>query len=176
MDINTQWLPAPGFEGIYSVSSCGKVRRDKQSAGTTAGKILSPYSSRGYQLVYLRKGGEYHTRYIHRLVAEAFIGPINGCVNHKDGDKSNNSLPNLEIVSMRENLIHATRALGKRCGEKHWRTSLKESDIKKIRAAYRAGGSTMLEIANRFGISRTQVSRIVNFKSWARLPAANRSA
>ena len=63
----------------------------------------------GYHSIILSKGpGKQHRRYIHRLVAETFIGtiPQGSIVNHIDGDKLNNHLENLEIVDGKENGSH----------------------------------------------------------------------
>lgn len=65
-------------------------------------------------------------RYIHRLVLEAFVGPApkdKPWVNHKDGDKTNNRLDNLEWTSIAENVHHRYEVLGKKPprGERHWR-------------------------------------------------------
>ena len=82
-----------GYEGLYAVTSCGKVWSYKNE------RFLKPYKKRdGYLEVYLYKGGERKHYIIHRLVAMAYIpNPDNlPQVNHKDENKENNALPNLE--------------------------------------------------------------------------------
>ena len=88
----------------YAVSNFGRVRNQK------TGKILRPgLGGVGYLTVALYKDGKAITKNVHQLVCEAFIGKISPghTVNHIDGDKTNNKLSNLEIVTYRENLQHA---------------------------------------------------------------------
>ncbi len=88
----------------YSVDSSGKVYAHN------LGKYLSEYDNGlGYMAVKLRKDGKRKQHYVHRLVALAYLdNPENlSDVNHKDGDKSNNSVSNLEWVNRSENLKHA---------------------------------------------------------------------
>ena len=96
------WKDVDGFEGVYQISNLGRLKsfRDK-----TDGKILSNKNKKGdYFSVILRKGDKVKSTRIHRLVAEAFIpNPDNlHQVHHKDGNKQNNCVDNLEWVSERE--------------------------------------------------------------------------
>ena len=86
----------------YAISNKGAVKN------LTTGKVLKPQlSSSGYFNVTLSVNGRKYTPTIHSLVAEAFITKKNQTVNHKDGDKLNNSLENLEYVTYGGNLSHA---------------------------------------------------------------------
>lgn len=87
----------------YSISSNGRLLNKKGKE-----KVLQKKDD-GYLKADLYKNGERSTKRIHRLVAEAFIpNPENKPdVNHKDGNKSNNSVYNLEWVNKSENMIHA---------------------------------------------------------------------
>jgi hypothetical protein len=70
---------------------------------------MSPCDCRGYKFVRIYINGIRKTRYIHRLVAEAFFSNFNETgleVNHKDRDKNNNSIENLEMVTKRQNMMH----------------------------------------------------------------------
>lgn len=98
------WLSINGFE-TYQVSSWGRIRN-------ADGQILKPYKSeKGYLKVELHKNGKGHKRRVHRLVAESFIEnpEAKPQVNHKDGNKENNSVTNLEWVTDEENKEHAKR-------------------------------------------------------------------
>lgn len=107
------WRPAFGFEGHYSVSSEGRVRRDRAGKGARAGYVLKAtiMKANGYMRVGLVVAGRQVTRTIHSLVAEAFLGPYPAgeqwSVNHIDGNKLNNSASNLEYLTLAENAKHA---------------------------------------------------------------------
>jgi len=114
-----RWLPVDGFEGIYEVSSVGRVRsieRVDTAGNKRRAKILLPTSiPKGYLKVSLWRSNQRSERYVHRLVAGAFIGNPAGLlqVNHVDGDPANNAASNLEWVSNAGNQQHARRVLMK---------------------------------------------------------------
>ena len=102
------WKDISGFEGFYEISSYGRVRSVK------SGKILSTSKCggcRGYLSVCLSKNGKRYGKLVHRLVAEAFIPAIEGLseVNHKDEDKTNNRVDNLEFCDHKYNMNYGTR-------------------------------------------------------------------
>ena len=91
----TIWKTIDGYEGMYEVSSTGEVRNRK-------GEKLKPsITSTGYPHVSLCRQGERKSKNIHRLVAEAFIPNPNNypIVNHKDENRANNNIDNLEWCS-----------------------------------------------------------------------------
>lgn len=113
-EINMEvWKDIVGYEGIYEVSNYGRVKRletlvkNKHGYRVVKEKILNT-PSYIYQTVFL-SNGKVKQHYVHRLVATAFIpNPLNKeQVNHKDGNKLNNNLSNLEWVTKSENQIHA---------------------------------------------------------------------
>lgn len=87
----------------YLVSDTGKIRSKRSD------REKAPRISKGYMIVDVYKDGQRSTKRIHRLVAEAFVpNPHNKPdVNHKDGNKLNNSSSNLEWVTKKENCKHA---------------------------------------------------------------------
>lgn len=94
------WKDVLGYEGLYMVSSIGRVKTVK------TGLIMKHYvSGNDYKRTTLYKNRRYNPKYIHRLVVEAFIGAIHKglVVNHKDEDKSNNIIDNLEICTRQYN-------------------------------------------------------------------------
>jgi hypothetical protein len=102
------WKEIDGYHGRYQISSWGRVRNAE------TGKILKPYkNAKGYLKVGLKITGEKisHKHRVNRLVATAFVHNPDGLpqVNHKDGNKENNSYTNLEWVTNEENSRHAMR-------------------------------------------------------------------
>jgi len=126
----------------------------------------------GYLLVALYKDGKPYQRLIHRLVAQTFIpNPENKReVNHKNGDKANNSVENLEWATPSENMQHAHDNGLKPTSEKVkkvWREMgalLTFEQAEEIRSLYGSGKYTQKEIAAKYEIWPSQVSRIVNNK------------
>lgn len=114
---NEIWKNIKDYEGYYQVSNLGNVRTlDRVVKDTTKnrtqrikGRILKQTDNgRGYKLVFLSKDRKRKNYYVHRLVAEHFIENPKHLreVNHKDFNKSNNCIDNLEWVTSAENKIH----------------------------------------------------------------------
>ena len=111
-----QWKDIPEFEDFYLASSFGRIMSIAPGRAKTRGRMLSPRNDgrkNGYLTVCLYKGGERHYKKVHRLVASAFLRPPKDGeqINHKDGNKRNNHIENLEWVSAKENVQHS-HALG----------------------------------------------------------------
>ena len=108
-----EWRPIEGYEGLYEVSNIGRVRSvDRFYYRLHKGKVLSPTKDRyGYLTVTLNCNGKSKTIKIHRLVAQAFLpNPDNlPQVNHKDEDKTNNNVDNLEWCTAKYNVNFGTR-------------------------------------------------------------------
>ena len=109
------WRPVVGYEGLYEVSNTGRVRsldRYDRKNRLKKGKLLkNKDNGNGYLLCGLSKNGIVKNKYIHRLVAEAFIERPDGLyeVNHKDEDKTNNNVDNLEWCDATYNVNYGTR-------------------------------------------------------------------
>jgi hypothetical protein len=110
------WLDAVGFSGWYEVSNLGNVRsvsrvvkRKRGFAFWKGRRLRKRIHSGGYYNANMSVDGVSHYRFIHRMVAEAFIpNPENlPFVNHIDGNKKNNNVENLEWCTEQENNIHA---------------------------------------------------------------------
>ena len=107
--IEEQWLDISGYEGLYQISNFGRVK----SFYFKNPRILKPHKVKGYSNVELYKNKKKKQCYIHRLVMENFC-PIENMnvldVNHKDEDKSNNHISNLEWMTHKDNLNYGSRA------------------------------------------------------------------
>lgn len=122
-----EWRDVVGYEGSYQVSNMGRIkgltrktkgrsRNDNEFTRMLPSKIMKPKrgGNTDYWYIALCKDGGIKYRSIHRLVAIAFIeNPENKAeVNHKDGNKKNNLVDNLEWMTRSENLKHRYRILG----------------------------------------------------------------
>lgn len=119
------WHPLEGYHGKYEVTKCGRVRSLDRITVTHneytgrirvinfKGKELAVKPTDGYKQVCLYGKYEMFMISVHRLIAKQFIpNPTNRpCVNHIDGNKSNNNVTNLEWVTHSENQIHRCRVL-----------------------------------------------------------------
>ena len=113
------WRDVKGYEGLYLVSNYGKVKSvdryviaRKGVKKPCKGQLLAVFhNKKGYPTVYLSKEGVTKKRYIHRIVAEAFIPNEDNLpqINHKDEVKTNNNVENLEWCSARYNSLYGTR-------------------------------------------------------------------
>lgn len=106
--MNEIWKPVVGYEGLYEVSSLGRVkslsREVKNGTATriTKEKILSIFCRNGYSSVSMCKKGVKNRPNVHKLMQYAFeLGE--GYIDHIDRNKSNNNLSNLRVVTNREN-------------------------------------------------------------------------
>jgi hypothetical protein len=104
--IKEQWCEIKGYNGRYRLSNYGEVMSVYKYAKS---RLLKSALHRGYKSVTLFKNGKGKTQLIHRLVAEYFIkNPDNKiCVNHKDFNRLNNNVENLEWCTHKENSHHA---------------------------------------------------------------------
>lgn len=178
------WKDIVGYEGVYQVSSLGRVRsldrtkKDRWGNNVPlSGRILKQKLNRGgYYCVHLRTNKESHPT-VHRLVALTFIdNPENKeTVNHKDGCKTNNAVENLEWATISENTKHAIEnglytppniKEHTRYGTDAHSCKLTEDDIIQIRKL-RCEGLTYNAISKIYKIGITQVSRICKFQSWS---------
>lgn len=119
------WKDIPGFD-LYQVSNLGRVKsRDwgmpnplTGGMSKCKGQMLNPWLEKGYPRVGLSVNSKHYYRFVHRLVADAFIQKEWGknVINHKDGNPQNNAVDNLEWCTPKENVWHATNIL-KRVGK-----------------------------------------------------------
>lgn len=108
-DSEEVWKPIRGYESEYAISNFGRIKslsfRNNQTT-IQREKILNPTDNgNGYLIFSLKKNGKRKNVYIHRLVAEAFIPKVKGKehVNHKDYNRKNNSVFNLEWCNAKDN-------------------------------------------------------------------------
>lgn len=171
-----EWREALYWEGLYEVSNRGRVRNIQRWVKSKGpGKKFLPVVIRkpqlnryGYPVVCLNGKPKAVLKSIHRMVVETFIGPIpDGMqVNHKDGDKQNNHLGNLEICTGSQNQLHRHRVLGQNLGEDHPLSKLSEENVRRIRSMIKDGIDDQ-KIANAHLVSRTTIRNIRIGRIWS---------
>lgn len=170
-EIQESWADIPGYSGLYKISDQGRVKsvkrfrtalrnRKEYSAGVPERILKSAANSRGYYTVSLHRDGDGGTSYmVHHLVAAVFIGnrPSGSDVHHRDGNKANNSLRNLEYKDESDHIReHAME-----------KASLTPSQVREIRSR-RINGETAPQIARDFPeISVWTIRNIVSGKRYA---------
>lgn len=132
------------------------------------------YNKNGYCYISLKHNGVREAMPIHRLIAKLFIpNPSNKkTVNHKDGNKLNNTVNNLEWMTHSENIKHAfssgirtyskNEGFKNQVGSGNYQSKLTEENIIEIRNSKLKG----TELAKKFGVSRALISKIINYKVW----------
>lgn len=169
------WKDIENFKN-YQVSNLGNVRSlDRVEffgchTRIRKGTLFTPQVNRdGYLKVGIRQNGKYVLKSIHRLVAEAFLPNENNLpqVNHKNGNKQDNTVSNLEWISAKDNCIHAikTNLYQTARGESSNRSHLTESDIIKIREIYQSI-KNYCEVARIFKISEATARAIIKRETW----------
>lgn len=164
------WKDVVGYEGLYEVSNQGQVRSHHPSPRKKKGECLRQGNLRGYRIVILCKDKARHTALVHRIVAIAFLGaPPNvhrPTVNHKNLDKADNRVENLEWLSQADNCRHAAPLIPRQRGEERPNAKLKEDDVRSIRARHKSGNETIEAIARCYGISGAHCHLIIQRKKW----------
>ena len=152
MEINEIFKDVKGYEGYYEISNLGRVR----STSYKGKRILKPaITKNGYLNVVFCVNQKKEHKLIHRLVAETFIPNINNysTVNHKDEDKLNNCVENLEWLSVEDNNRYSNSKM------------LTKEQVLQIPSLIDQG-YTQLEIAKYFNVSRRAIQSILRGEHW----------
>lgn len=162
-----------GFEGKYAITEDGKVWNYSTSnflslrgSGKRSGK------KRGYKTVALwSRDKKYTYFYVHRLVAIHFIPNLKKLktVNHKDGNKENNTIENLEWCTHKDNVNHAFLNGFTTRGEKNTSTKLTRDQVREIREKYKNDGISQMQLAKIYKVTQTNIGAIVNKRTWGLL-------
>lgn len=172
------WRDIAGYEGMYQVSNLGRVRsldRTDKRGRKWSGKVLAPIKTKlGYLHIHLLSDGKPETAKIHRLVAESFIPNPDNLpeINHKDENKANNVVTNLEWCDRRYNTTYGKfthEYISNRVsGENNGRSKIKKKEAEEIRRLYVRGSRdfNITKLAEAYGLCPSQIGNIVRGESW----------
>lgn len=176
------WKSINSTKNLYEASNKGRVRsidrlvEYRTKSGTTSlrvskGRVLSPSKYRYLHVNLALGNGNFESRYVHRLVAEAWLpNPENKPeVNHKDGNKFNNKIDNLEWVTASENITHGYDENLHRHGMRNHYCKLTEDQVFAIIEIKKTTNLSYAKIGDMFNISGTQVRNIVIGRKWKRV-------
>lgn len=165
-----EWRPVPGYEGLYSVSSLGRIQsayRDKRFLSSKG------RDEHGYPVVSLTKQGKRHTYTLHRLVCRAFNGePASPDLEtaHLDGCRDNPCASNLAWATKVENQSHKKLHGTHLYGERNPHSKLTEARAAAIIAS--RGKVEAKDLAARYGVATATVQEIWRGKRWPHLQTA----
>lgn len=169
------WRDIKEFEGSYQVSNSGRIKSldrcvfdsTKYRKQFIKGKILNICDNgNGYKQVHLLKNGKRYVKLVHRLVAEHFLETYSKelDVNHKDFNKANNNISNLEMVTRKENINYSFK--NKRHNTTFYDAKKQRKFINKIIELNKAG-MTKTDICKKYKCqSKTLNKYIPNLKKW----------
>ena len=156
-----------GFEGRYTISNLGIVR------SLLTGKVMKPYITKfGYARVNLRiaHSRDYKSYLVHRLVASAFLENKNNFkeINHKDCNRCNNRVDNLEWCDRFYNIKYAfLKGKASNKGVRNPRAKLNEQDLKAIKEMLKTDRFFYTDIAKLFKVSGSTIQMIDYGKTWS---------
>lgn len=176
--VTETWKAIDGYNGLYEVSNCGRVRsldrvvhhpryHNKRIRGQSM-KLRTDIH--GYLYVGLSSDGAQKMLKVHRLVLIAFVGEPakNAVCMHLDNDPKNNRVNNLRWGTISENNGQC-REDGRTNvprGEGHCLAKLTAAQVLRIRALYAAGNVSQRKLAMQFDVARTSIVAIIKRKSW----------
>jgi len=172
-----EWKAVVGYEGAYEVSDQGRVRSLRFKYREEDYHMLKSFTNEhGYVMISLYKPTGKKQKRVHRLVLEAFVGPCppGYNTNHKNFDRTDNRLENLEWIEIKRNLaqrifepVHLDDLSAK---DRRWQRSgprkLTERWVRMARVLHATGEFSYVEIAEVFGVTPTAIRYAVIGETW----------
>lgn len=167
---NEIWKPIPNYEGRYEASNLGRIKSTIIRHNFPKPRIIKSKSNGdGYLQINLYSKNHKRKMFsVHRLVMFAFYGISDLQVNHKNGDKSDNRIENLEYVTQTENNIHALKTGLRKMqkGESRYNSKLTKKDVIFIRKMLKTKQMTGTSLADKFDVSVSLISNIKRNLTW----------
>jgi hypothetical protein len=171
-----EWRAIKGYEGLYEVSECGKVRsvgrvvlRKNGRPYRITDRIIRGTIADGYYIVSLCKDAVVTRWRVHRLVANAFVGNSDGLfVLHSDGNPTNNHASNLRVGTAADNSVDMVRHGRSTRGTKHHGSKLTDEEVASIRSSH----ETHAVLAFKYGVARQTIGDIKTGRRWGWLKIA----
>lgn len=155
-----EWRPVVGYEGLYEVSNLGRCRRIWRYGRAWDGLMKAHPHVNGYLFYMLCRGNKAKTHRVHRVVARAFLGepPDGSEVNHKDSDRANCRLSNLEYVTRSENVKHSFQHGRLRPPAGQWNRKFSPEVL--LRVLEDKGKMTAKQASAKHGVGMSHVYRV----------------
>jgi len=171
------WKEIIGYEN-YIVSNLGNVLslpkkvKNKNGYRETKTRLLVLNNNNGYKYVCFVKDGQKKNYLVHRLVALAFLENTNNYqeVNHKDGNRGNNNVENLEWCTRQQNIDHSwEKGLTKCIGEGHHNSIFTEDLVREIRAKYDTKMYSYSMLGKMYGINKFTIRNVIKRYTWGHI-------
>jgi len=172
----TDWRPMLGYEGLYEVSSSGRVRSLWFRNGKVSGPRVEPHelatspTAGGYYLAFTAVdwSGRRRTTHVHTAVLEAFRGrrPARLVAGHRNGDSRDNQLENLDWITHQENEADKRRHGRRAFGSRNSQAKLTEDRVREMRELRTLHGYAYRKLARLFGVSPPTATRICQRQMW----------
>lgn len=172
--MNEIWKAINGYSG-YEISNMGRVRSYRNNHGGVCKRpqrFLTPSGKRYFSVSLVKEQGKgSDTILVHKLIAEAFIGPrpVGAVICHNNGDRYDNRASNLRYDTPFGNMLDATRHGQSMAGQKSYTSKLSTKDVLMIRDLYSTGEYTQDSLAKLFPVGRTAIGSIIRGDSWKNL-------
>lgn len=181
-DMKEIWKDLMNFEGAYKISNYGNIKSLPRISTNIIGKrggtkvikekiIANTLNKTGYVYCHLSFNGKNTVSMVHTLVANNFLIKPESTeslqVNHKDGDKQNNRVDNLEWVTSKENIHHSIRTgLRKSHHQYNPNAKLTLENVKEIKELISMGILTAIEIGKMYGVNSGCIAKIKYGRTW----------
>lgn len=166
------WKDIEGFENKYQISNLGNVktldRYDSLGRFHKSKLLKISIEKDGYEYItLLGNKGATKSFFIHRLVVHAFMTNLNDLpqINHKDGNKTNNKVDNLEWLTAKQNVRHALRTGLRKSGENHPWAILTNYQVQQVPVLLEQG-LTQKAISKLYNVSYSCIKNICQKRKW----------